>query len=74
MKSARSRRLTIFNRFRSWGSKENRVLKNSDPGYQKGLRCEAREESTSGGVLIDTFRYVEARRSGATKQVSLSTA
>ncbi|HEX9274276.1 MAG TPA: hypothetical protein VGA01_18925, partial [Candidatus Binatia bacterium] len=35
---------------------------------QKGLRCEAREKSASGGVLK---RYVGARRSSATKQMSL---
>ena len=35
---------------------------------QKGLRCEAREKSTSGGVLK---QYVGARRSSATKQMGL---
>jgi hypothetical protein len=35
---------------------------------QKGLRCEAHEKSTSGGVLRG---YVKARRLSATKQVSL---
>jgi hypothetical protein len=35
---------------------------------QKGLRCEAHDKSTSGGVLKG---YVKARRLCATKQVSL---
>ncbi len=35
---------------------------------QKGIRYEARKKSTSGGVLI---QYVGARRSSATKQMSL---
>ena len=42
------------------------MLKNSDCRLQKRLRGEAREKSTSGGVLV---RYVGARRLSATKHM-----
>jgi hypothetical protein len=44
------------------------VMKNCDCNCSKGLRGEARETSTSGGVLS---KYVVARRLSATKHMRL---
>jgi len=53
---------------RLWSDLIQGVGKPCSQAGQKGPRCEAREKSTSGGVLR---QYVGARRLSATKQMGL---